>query len=67
MVILPMLEDFPTMSPYEDARTFNALIEEHVRAVPEQYLWIHRRFKGLSADYPNYYGKGDRRTADSGR
>jgi Kdo2-lipid IVA lauroyltransferase/acyltransferase len=26
-----------------------------VRLVPEQYLWIHRRFKGLSADYPDYY------------
>lgn len=55
LVIQPMLENFPTDSPYEDARTFNALIEEHVRKVPDQYLWIHRRFKGLSADYPDYY------------
>jgi len=30
-------------------------IEAQARRVPEQYLWIHRRFKGLSADYPNYY------------
>jgi KDO2-lipid IV(A) lauroyltransferase len=28
-----------------------------VRRVPEQYLWIHRRFKGLSAEYPDYYGR----------
>jgi lauroyl/myristoyl acyltransferase len=33
------------------------LIEAQARRVPTQYLWIHRRFKGLSADYPNYYGK----------
>jgi Kdo2-lipid IVA lauroyltransferase/acyltransferase len=57
MVIQPMLQDFPTESPAEDARTFNELIEAHVRAVPEQYLWIHRRFKGLSKDYPDYYGR----------
>jgi len=28
-----------------------------VRLAPEQYLWIHRRFKGLTADYPDYYGR----------
>jgi Kdo2-lipid IVA lauroyltransferase/acyltransferase len=67
MVIYPMLEDFPTESPADDARTFNALIEAHVRKVPEQYLWIHRRFKGLAPDYPNYYAKGERRAADGGR
>jgi lauroyl/myristoyl acyltransferase len=31
-----------------------------VRRIPEQYWWIHRRFKGLSADYPNYYGAAAR-------
>ncbi len=67
MVIQPMLENFPTDSPYEDARTFNRLIEAHVRYVPEQYLWIHRRFKGLTPDYPNYYGKGEQRTANGER
>jgi KDO2-lipid IV(A) lauroyltransferase len=25
--------------------------------VPEQYLWLHRRFKGLTPDYPNYYAR----------
>jgi len=23
--------------------------------MPAQYLWIHRRFKGLTPDYPRYY------------
>ena len=36
--------------------SFYRMIEAQVRVVPEQYLWIHRRFKGLSADYPDYYG-----------
>ncbi len=28
--------------------------------MPEQYLWVHRRFKGLSSDYPDYYGRDSR-------
>ncbi len=57
LVILPPMENFPSDSPCEDAARFHQLIEKHVRAVPDQYLWIHRRFKGLSADYPDYYRK----------
>ncbi len=53
--ILPPLEDFPGDSPAADAARFHRLIEAQVRAVPEQYLWIHRRFKGLGPDYPDYY------------
>ena len=56
-VIHPPLENFPSDSPRADAERFHRLIEAQVRAVPDQYLWIHRRFKGLSADYPNYYGR----------
>ncbi|HEV8332315.1 MAG TPA: LpxL/LpxP family Kdo(2)-lipid IV(A) lauroyl/palmitoleoyl acyltransferase [Steroidobacteraceae bacterium] len=55
MVIQPMLENFPTDEPAADARRCNELIEAQVRRVPAQYLWIHRRFKGLTPDYPNYY------------
>lgn len=55
MVIHPMLENFPTDDPVADARRFNEYIEAQVRRVPEQYLWIHRRFKGLTPDYPDYY------------
>ena len=38
-----------------DAARFNALIEAQVRRVPAQYLWIHRRLKGLSAADPDHY------------
>lgn len=55
MRILPALENFPGDSPIEDALRFNRLIEEQIRRVPDQYLWLHRRFKGLGADYPDYY------------
>jgi KDO2-lipid IV(A) lauroyltransferase len=57
MIIQPALANFPSDSPAADAQHFNELIEEQVRVVPEQYLWIHRRFKGLTPDYPDYYAK----------
>jgi len=56
-VIHPPLENFPSDSPAADTERFNRLIEAQVRIAPEQYLWIHRRFKGLSQDYPDYYGQ----------
>ncbi len=54
-VIHPPLENFPSDDAVADTERFNHLIEAQVRLVPEQYLWIHRRFKGLSEDYPDYY------------
>ena len=56
-VIHPPLEDFPSDSAVADTARFYRMIEAQVLLVPEQYLWIHRRFKGLTADYPDYYGR----------
>lgn len=54
-VIHPALDNFPGKCPVADTERFNHLIEAQVHKVPDQYLWIHRRFKGLSDDYPDYY------------
>ena len=63
VVIGPALEDFPGVDPVDDVERFHALLEAQIRRVPEQYLWVHRRFKGLSADYPDYYGRDSRNRA----
>ena len=60
VVIGPAFENFPGNDPVEDVERYNRLLEAQVRLVPEQYLWVHRRFKGLSADYPDYYGRDSR-------
>ncbi len=64
MVIQPALAGFPSDDPAVDALRFNRLIEAQIERVPDQYLWIHRRFKGTTPDYPDYYkrekGIGDR-------
>jgi KDO2-lipid IV(A) lauroyltransferase len=56
----PELEGFPSDDPVADTARFVALLEAQIRHHPEQYLWMHRRFKGLSADYPDYYGRDSR-------
>jgi KDO2-lipid IV(A) lauroyltransferase len=55
LVIGTPLEHFPSADPVADAARLNALIEARVRAAPEQYLWIHRRFKRRPAGYPDLY------------
>jgi KDO2-lipid IV(A) lauroyltransferase len=59
----PALDNFPGADPVDDAERFNRLLETQIRRAPEQYLWIHRRFKGLAADYPDYYGRDSRNRA----
>ena len=43
--IMPALENYPSGDDQKDATRTNKIIEDWVREVPEQYLWIHRRFK----------------------
>lgn len=55
-------EHWPGPDPVDDTLRYHACIEAQVREVPEQYWWIHRRFKGLDASYPDYYGPRQRIT-----
>jgi KDO2-lipid IV(A) lauroyltransferase len=45
VIFLPPLEEFPTNDAVEDARRMNEVIEQGIREMPEQYFWVHRRFK----------------------
>jgi len=63
VVIGPIFENFPGPDPVDDVERYNRLLEAQVRLVPDQYLWVHRRFKGLSGDYPDYYGRDSRNPA----
>jgi len=55
--IHPPLQDFPGESSASDAMRFNRMIEAQARIAPEQYLWTHRRFKGLTENDPDHYGR----------
>ena len=55
----PALEGFPSGDDIKDARRVNELIEHHVHEVPDQYLWIHRRFKTRPEGELGFYGYAD--------
>lgn len=45
LTIGPPLPDFPTGDDERDALTINRATEALIRRNPEQYLWIHKRYK----------------------
>ena len=45
VTILPAWENFPTDDFTADTRRVNAFIEEQAQSMPEQYYWVHKRFK----------------------
>lgn len=57
--ILAPLADFPSEDPVADTVKYVDVLEEHIRTCPEQYLWVHRKFKGLPDGYPDYYADLD--------
>lgn len=61
LVIHPAIDQFPSNDEVRDAARINTLIGQHVRRVPEQYLWMHRRFKTRPHGEPSPYPKRKRR------
>ena len=53
--IYPVLEDYPTGDMAGDALRINKLLEVQIRKAPEQYYWVHRRFKGRPAPLEDPY------------
>lgn len=53
--LYPAWRDFPGGDPAADAQRMNAFIEARVREMPEQYYWLHKRFKTRPAGEPNPY------------
>lgn len=49
------IPDYPAGVDKEDAARINAVIEEEIRRHPEQYLWMHRRFKTRPPGEPRPY------------
>ena len=49
------LENFPGADVLDDTARVNACIEQMVREAPEQYLWVHKRFKTRPPAMPAIY------------
>lgn len=57
--IYPPLENFPSGDEVADTLQYVHVLEAHIRTCPEQYFWIHRKFKNLPEGYPDYYADLD--------
>lgn len=52
---LPIMNNFPSGDSKEDTKKYIKILEEEIRLCPEQYYWIHRKYKNLPSDYEDYY------------
>jgi KDO2-lipid IV(A) lauroyltransferase len=55
LTFYPAWENFPTEDVEADTRRMNAFIEERVLEMPEQYYWLHKRFKTRPPGEAKYY------------
>jgi Kdo2-lipid IVA lauroyltransferase/acyltransferase len=51
----PPLDDVPSDDPIGDTRKWLDALEAHIRAAPEQYLWIYKKFKSRPPPLPDPY------------
>ena len=48
-------ENFPSGDDLADANRMNAFIEARIREMPEQYFWVHKRFKTRPPGEASFY------------
>jgi KDO2-lipid IV(A) lauroyltransferase len=53
--LLPAWADYPSDDTQADTRRVNAFIEEQVGHMPEQYFWVHKRFKTRPPGEAKFY------------
>ena len=53
--LYPPWTAFPSGDDVADARRMLAFVEERVREMPEQYFWLHKRFKTRPAGEGSFY------------
>ncbi|MGN6964667.1 LpxL/LpxP family acyltransferase, partial [Neisseria sp. P0016.S002] len=51
----PAWDNFPTENVEADTQRMNDFIEERVREHPEQYFWLHKRFKTRPEGESSFY------------
>jgi len=55
IIFAPPLVDFPSGDSVVDATSMNRAIEQLIQVMPDQYFWVHKRFKTQPTDGPRYY------------
>jgi len=55
VTIEPPWESFPSDDLVADTRRMNEYLEKKIPEMPEQYLWMHKRFKTRPPGEEGYY------------
>ena len=55
LIVQPPLKDFPLDDETRAAAMMNRVVEEQVLLAPDQYMWLHRRFKTRPPGEPSLY------------
>lgn len=55
LTFYPAWENFPSGDEVADARHMNEFIENRIREMPEQYFWLHKRFKTRPEGEERFY------------
>jgi len=55
LTIFEPMAEFPSASEADDARSMNAFLEQQILRFPEQYYWVHRRFKSRPSGMAGVY------------
>ncbi|MBF1995745.1 kdo(2)-lipid IV(A) palmitoleoyltransferase [Serratia symbiotica] len=55
LLIQPALEDYPLTDELAAAAYMNKVVEKEIMRAPEQYMWLHRRFKTRPLGSPPLY------------
>ena len=53
--VLPAWSEFPTDDVQADTALMNARLQTYIDAMPEQYYWVHKRFKDRPPAEPEIY------------
>lgn len=55
LTFYPAWENYPSGDDVADARRMNAFIEDRILEMPEQYFWLHKRFKTRPEGEKRFY------------
>ena len=53
--VLPAWEDFPSDDVAADTALMNQRLQGYIDTMPEQYYWVHKRFKSRPDGEPPVY------------
>ncbi len=53
--IMPAWTDFPSQDPVADTALMNLRLQAFIDSMPDQYFWVHKRFKDRPPGVPDVY------------